>query len=652
MGSRSLTRWMLFLALILAAAAANPAEARPPNWLRAIEQRSLPEYPAETNAVVLLDEARTVVRKSGEIRSYYRIAYKILNPEGTALAWIRLPFDEETKISNLKAWNLKEGGIVHEVTNKEAGETQLFGNVLFEDTKSMLLLIPQVEVGNIIGYEYERRHRPYILQDFWYFQQRYPVLQSRFLLEIPSDWTFHHQMLNHPDVPPRETGKNRWAWELDNLPGISEEEGMPPVSTVAAKLAVAYFPEKRAVRGQTFDSWDTVAGWFSGFMTPRAVPNGSITEVSNQLATKRSLAEFVQKQIRYVAIEIGIGGYQPHFASEIFRNKYGDCKDKVTLLKSLLQPLGVDLYPVLIHAGGGGLAPEFPSPLYFNHLIAAIPLGEGEKAGPAVLDHPELGRLLLFDPTDPRTPFGQLPAALQGTTALLVQNSTGYVIETPVTPPLQNRLLRTAKLQLLPNGRLEGDMQETYWGIPAARERNALLGKTHDHWMRMSQSFLARWLPGVAVEKFGVGNLESGPMLQETFHFVAPYFGQEAGELLLFHPCVLGSLVYRLPNIEDHKYPVQFRYLRSNSDIFEITLPPGFVVEQLPEPVEHDLPFAHYRSAITQEGNVLKYTRTLEIKQLTVPPEEVPALRDFYQMVDRDERSVVLLKRKAGLTSG
>ena len=96
--------------------------------------------------MVLLDEARTVARKSGEIRSYYRIAYKILNPEGVALAWIRLPFDEETKISNLKAWNLKEGGIVHEVSNKEAGETQLFSDALFADTKSLLLHIPQVEV--------------------------------------------------------------------------------------------------------------------------------------------------------------------------------------------------------------------------------------------------------------------------------------------------------------------------------------------------------------------------------------------------------------------------------------------------------------------------------------------------------------------------
>ena len=81
-------------------------------------------------------------------------------------------------------------------------------------------------------------------------------------------------------------------------------------------------------------------------------------------------------------------------------------------------------------------------------------------------------------------------------------------------------------------------------------------------------------------------------------------------------------------------------------------MPPDFEVEQLPEPVERDLPFARYHSAFTVQDNVIKYTRTLEVKQLRVPPGEVPALREFYQLVNRDERSLVLLNRQPGSASG
>lgn len=648
MRRNSLKARILFGVLATVTLVGSSAAAASPQWLLSLQGLSLPDYPPETDAVVLLNEVRTEVTASGEIKSYYRIAYRILTPTGKNLAWVRLPFDAETKISHVKAWNLKPGGIVHEVTHKEAVETQLFEYALFADTKSLLLLIPQVDVGSVIGYEYERRRRPYILQDLRYFQGRHPVIRSRFVLELPSGWSYRDLALNHSGVSPRVAGENRWVWELENLPGIPEEEGMPPFSTLAAGLAVGYFPEREVARGKAYESWHDVARWFTGLMAPRVNPSGAITDTARRLGDRKALAEFVQKQIRYVAIEIGIGGYQPHLAHEVFRNKYGDCKDKVTLLKSLFQSLGLDLYPVLIHSGGRGLEPDFPSPLYFNHMIAAIPLSEEEPAGPAVLTHPELGRFLLFDPTDPRTPFGQLPSSLQGTKALLVRGDTGHVIETPVAPAAYNRLLRTGHFQLFPDGRLEGEMNEQYRGTSAARERSWLLRQTHDQWMRGAESFVARWLPGVRLEKFGVGYLEGRDMLTETYHLAAPYFGQTAGELLLFRPCVLGSKVYDLAARKERKYPFQFSHLRSQSDVFEISLPVGYIVEKLPEPVEFDLPFAHYRASVTQEGNILKYTRTLEIKQLTVPAEVVPALRDFYRSVDRDERAVAILRRQEG----
>ena len=91
---------------------------------------------------------------------------------------------------------------------------------------------------------------------------------------------------------------------------------MSPVSTLAARLAVSYVPGKEVKHGQAFESWDDVGQWFGGLMEPRTAPSEEILSTAGRIGSRRSIAEYVQKQIRYVAIEIGIGGYQPHFAAE------------------------------------------------------------------------------------------------------------------------------------------------------------------------------------------------------------------------------------------------------------------------------------------------------------------------------------------------
>ena len=635
--------WFLFLL----AGWSGVSLADAPEWLLNLRHLSLPEYPVDTEAIVLYDEGRTSVTRDGEIRSSFRLAYKILTPAGLDLAWRRLTFDGETRISGLKAWNLKSGGIVHEVTQKDAVESQMFSGVFFSDNKSLLLTAPQVEVDSIVGFQWERRHRPYILQDFWWFQGTYPVLRSRFILDLPDNWRFDSLMRNHAEIAPRASEGNRWMWELKDLPGIPQETDMPPIPTLAAQLAVSYFPVKEMKKGQSFESWNDVAGWFGGLMAPRATPTPDILRVAREIGSEEAIAAYVQQQIRYVAVEIGIGGYQPHQAAEIFRNKYGDCKDKVTLLRTLSRGIGQEVYPVLIHTRQGVVDADFPSPLSFNHVIAAIPAGEGGVSGQAILDHSELGRLLLFDPTDSRTPFGQLPDALQGTTGLLVVAGTGHVIQTPIAPSIRNRSMRDGVFQLSGEGVLAGDVRELYWGVPARRERSYFQGKAHDRWMRFIEHYLAHWMPGVRVGGLSLGNTSgtAEPFFEE-FRVTAPYFAQRRGELMLFRPCVIGTTARQHPSRKERQHPLVFDHLSLKSDIFKVTLPPGYVVEELPEPVELDLPFIRYKNAVTVDGRVLKTIRTLEVKQLKVAAEDVETLREFYRAVDRDERNMVLLKRE------
>src|SRR5947207_7348111 len=146
---------------------ASPAWAadKAPDWMREAARQTLPTYPPETVAVVLLDERITTVKDKGEIETLYRRAYKILRPEAREdYAEVAVHFDLETKLSYLKAWAIPPTGPEYEVSEKEAIETAL-QEELYSDKRYKILRIPAVKPGSIVGYEYVQKKRPYIFED-------------------------------------------------------------------------------------------------------------------------------------------------------------------------------------------------------------------------------------------------------------------------------------------------------------------------------------------------------------------------------------------------------------------------------------------------------------------------------------------------------
>src|SRR6202044_2828136 len=123
---------------------------------------------------------------------------------------------------------------------------------------------------------------------------------------------------------------------------------------------------------------------------------------STQLQKIQPIAKFVQQNIRYVASELGIGGMQPHPASDVFAHRYGDCKDKATLVRSMLHEIGVESYHVVINHERGSVTRDMPAHDGFDHVITAIKLPDGmsDPSLIATIQHPKLGRLLFFDPTN------------------------------------------------------------------------------------------------------------------------------------------------------------------------------------------------------------------------------------------------------------
>src|SRR6202044_241549 len=215
-------------------------------------------------------------------------------------------------------------------------------------------------------------------------------------------------------------------------------------------------PGGRAVNG--FAGWDDIGKWYGSLATGRLDASPEIKQQvaaltaskSDQLQKMQALAQFVQHVIRYVAIELGIGGWQPHAAPEVFSHRYGDCKDKATLMRTMLREIGVDSYHVVINSERGAVTGDMPAHNGFNHVILAItlPADVNSTSLIAVIQHPKLGRILFFDPTNEITPFGEIGGYLQSNYGLLVTADGGELVQLPQQPSDMNSIKRVGHLTL------------------------------------------------------------------------------------------------------------------------------------------------------------------------------------------------------------
>jgi hypothetical protein len=98
---------------------------------------------------------------------------------------------------------------------------------------------------------------------------------------------------------------------------------------------------------------------------------------------------------------------------------------------------------------------------------------------------------------------------------------------------------------------------------------------------------------------------------------------------------------------DPRKFPVEFEGPVRDTDKFEITIPPGYEVDDLPPAVDADYSFASYHSKTEVKGNVIGYTRTFEVKELSVPADKADDLKRFYRTIATDERNTVVLKTSA-----
>jgi hypothetical protein len=641
-----------------AATAGSPQDV--PGWLKTAAATTLSAYPKEVSAVVLSDDSVVNVDEDGRLTRTDTRAIKILTREGRSEAVASEVYNtDHEKIKDLKAWIISPSGRVKKYGKGEAAELALVDNDVYNESRVLVIrAVDEAEPGSVFGYEVVMEDRSIFSQIIRSFQpDLLPVVRSRISVNLPRGWSAEGLTFNHAKIEPAVNG-SAYSWEIRDLPPVEDEPMSPSATGITPWLAIDLIQpaDKTITSRKAFRSWAEVSRWLTELSESTLVLDDALAGKARQLTASATtdiekiaaIGRYVQG-INYVSIQIGTGrggGYRPHSSTEVFAKSYGDCKDKANLMRAMLKAINIKAYLVSIYSGDPNyVRPDWPSPHQFNHCIIAVAIPDETRVATSV-SHPPLGKLLIFDPTDPHTPVGDLPGHEQGSYALIEAGEQGALLQMPVTPPEANMLTRTVEVTLGPEGAIDAKVREQSVGQAAVRERGPYRELARKDYVKSIERWITRGATGAEVSKVEpVDNSATGSFSLDV-EFSAPHYGQSMqGRLLVFKPAVVSRREGLILTNATRRYPVVLNS-SAYSETIKFRLPAGFEVDELPDELKMDTPFGSYQTSYAVKDGHLNFSRKLTVKSGTIPASEYGKVRVFFEKMGAAEQSPVVLAKK------
>lgn len=573
---------VIAIAIILVLFAANDSMSQP-GWLKqAMSTADTLKFDNDAPAVIIVNSLSIKVDKSGNANSKIRKAYKVLNHNGAVRTILSVIQDPLRSVKSLKGWLVRADGSTQKLKKEyivEIGLQEAAG--YYDDQNTLVATFPEIETGDVIAYEYDYKEKSGwegYFQGF-VFQTDLPVISSLFKIEIPKGWELGSSEQYLKPVT-KKVEENNHVWTAGFLSYRPDEPYMSNWSFLSRRLIVSCF-ENDADMNRGFREWKDVAAWAElhhrGLLRVNAGMKSVISEISKKDSTKigriAEVARWIQGNVRYVALELGVGRFQPRSAAVTFKNKYGDCKDKATLMRAMMAALDIRSQPVLASIGSHVDA-NFPSPAQFNHEILGISLDSSEVS--PEFENAWVNGWLYFDPTDPATTIGNLPTSLEGTRVLKISETDSTLVKLPKLKPEQRRRFYFARAEILPDYSLKAKITIKDYQNSAAESRYRWRSTTVDEQIDKLQEKFSESMQNTKITDFA--RFESDDSTWVTFTLSGDSYLNISGDILLlkadfFHPDRKNRLTKK-----NRVHPIFFSGTRMIDCEIEWVLPEGLEV--------------------------------------------------------------------------
>lgn len=359
---------------------------------------------------------------------------------------------------------------------------------VYTDYRQKHITVPGLRPGEVLEYDMVTViHTPLAPGEFWSeydFDKTNIVLDESLDVDVPAEKAL--KLKDKPGMDPKiteEKGRRIYHWASSHLVREDEEKDD---DTAKKKKKHTADDDRPDIQLTTFESWEALGRWYANLEKDRRLPTAEVRAkadeltkgLSTDLEKTEALYDYVAKNFRYVSLSLGVGRYQPHAATDVLHNQYGDCKDKHTLLESLLQAEGLYADSVLINSSRK-LDPDVPSPSQFDHVITMLPLGREE---------------VWMDTTSEVAPFRLLAYTLRHKQALVIppadppSSVAPHLEETPADTPMPDTEVSVIDGKINEIGKLEAHVHYQFRGDEELMLRSIFRRVPQSNWQRVVEN--------------------------------------------------------------------------------------------------------------------------------------------------------------------
>lgn len=626
---------------------------QPPDWIKTAF-----DYDGETDSTrFLIYENHLNVIDSGKHLLEHKIAVFIGGERSAEeFQYQILPVRFNVKIKDLQVWYRNPGDKPQKIKNNQIEKFPDFTEyILYSDRMYWFWKFPGIRAGSILAWSYSEIISNPDNAGYLPIQQVDPVSDCKMTIKAPGDCQVQSFVVNGPEsgpgsfssIPSRD---GEVSIHFTKLPGIPEEMQNAPYSEFGTYLVYRLnFHDDGKNPNAARDDWPQLSRSLYDYyfrdqedISPEleTLVNQITGSCSDQVCRIQKMSQWVQTQIRYVAVSIEEGGRRPHSATSIFTNKYGDCKDKANLLNVMLGVIDVEAWPVLTRTRTSWLVnPQFPMD-QFNHAISAVDVTDTALADEAQSFRLGERDILLFDPTSDIVPLGSLPYVDEDQHMLVLAEGIGDLVLSPELGNHENIRNSYSRIHLTDGEGMNVLHSKSYSGQSAFRIINYLHSQNDDG------EFLKRILhevyPLAAIKTHGFSDY-SHPVdsLHYSFEFSDPMSKIRAGSIFPFSCVLFGRDVS--PETETDPHPVYLNYAFSEQDTTELVVDETFQILELPLDVTLSNSVGEYSILYMETDTGLQMIRFYQIYKRVIPKDKFHEYLSLVETQKKGDRGIVLL---------
>ena len=597
------------------------------------------------NAVVRVEEIRFEINSTKEtvLKNHYVIT--ILNEKGDDWAEFSEYYDKHREVVSVE-------GILYDASGKQMKKIKkkdtedlsgVSGGTLMDDNRIKRHNFYYKVYPYTIEYTIEIINKSTLFFPMWSPQggEELSVERSSVSMVAPLNYNIRYKAFKYKGEPVSSQEKNAkvLAWSAKDMPAIVRESYSPlwhELTTVVIFAPTDFQMDE--YKGNMVNWQDFGKFVFSLKLGKDILPDNvkqAVHVIGDGIKTPKEkiarLYEYMQKNTRYISIQLGIGGWQPFDAKDVASKGYGDCKALTNYMYSLLKEAGIPSFYTLVRAGENAryITDDFPSQ-QFNHVILCVPLQKDTMWLECTSQTMQAG--YLGDFTDDRY-------------ALLIDENGGKLVRTPRYKMAENLQVRTIKAVLDESGTLEVKAGTKYSGLQQDDIHGMIHGLSKDEikkYLHKSLNF-----PTFDINSFDYKEEKTAlPAINELLDITVSNYATVTGKRLFIVPNIMTKSGRKLSQDSTRKCDIQLGYEYKDVDSVEIELPVGYTSEAMPPTVSVTSKFGTYNSSVKLVDNKLFYYRTIEHFNGRFPAASFPDLVKFYESIYKADRSRVVLVKK------